>query len=115
MHAHTYRQTCTHRQTDRQPAINTDRQTYHAHPLGSAQAYLAVVLICVQHDGGIGEDVANICVFEQFRALHVVPGPETLHDTIDLLGLARQPEGVQIHPDGDVKRHACTDGQLSCD
>ena len=51
------------------------------------QAHLAVVLICVEHDGGVCKDVDDIRVLEQLRALHVVTCSEALHDAVDLLGL----------------------------
>lgn len=96
------------RPTHRQPPTTYTHKVLHA--------YLAVVLIGVEHDGRIGKNVDHIGVLEQFWALHVVSRPKALHDTIDLLGLAGQSERVQVHSDGDVKRHACqTDSYLVTD
>lgn len=53
---------------------------------------LAVVLICVQHDGGVGQDVDHIWVLEKVWALQVVSGTKALHDAVDLLCFSRQPE-----------------------
>ena len=51
--------------------------------------YLTVVLISVEHDGGVGQDVDHVRVLEQVRALHVVPRSKALHDPVDLLRLTR--------------------------
>jgi len=51
--------------------------------------HLAVMLISVEHDGGISQDVDHIRILEEVRALHVVACAKALHDPVDLLGLAR--------------------------
>lgn len=61
----------------------------HAQRSQCTQAYLAVVLICVEHDGGVGQDVDHIRVLKQLGALHVVPCSKALHDAVDLLRLSR--------------------------
>ena len=72
-----------------------------------SETNLAVVLVCVEHDGGVGQNVNHIWVLEEIGALQVVAGTEALHDAIDLLGLSGKPERVQVHPDGHIKGQAC--------
>ena len=55
-------------------------------------AHLAVMLVSVEHDGGISQDVDHIRILEEIWALHVVACPKALHDPVDLLGLARHSE-----------------------
>ena len=50
---------------------------------------LAVMLISVEHDGGISQDVDHIRILEEVWALHVVACTKALHDPVDLLGLTR--------------------------
>ena len=52
-------------------------------------AHLAVMLISVEHDGGVSQDVDNIRVLEEIWTLHVVACAKALHDPVDLLGLTR--------------------------
>ena len=46
----------------------------------------------VEHDDGEAEDVARVALLEQPRVLLAVPLRERLHDPVDLLSLAGQPE-----------------------
>ena len=66
-----------------------------------------VVLVGVEHDGGVRQYIDSIWVLEDLAALPMVVLAEGLHDAIDLLSFARQPEGLQVHADGGVKGQAC--------
>ena len=78
-------------------------------PAGTVEVstYLVVVLVGVEHDGGVGQNVDCVRVLEQLRVLGVVALPKALHDTIDLLRLPRQAEGLQVHAQGCVKAEGC--------
>ena len=53
---------------------------------------VGVVQHRVEHDDGEAEDVARVALVEQPRVLLAVPRRERLHDPVDLLRLAGQPE-----------------------
>ena len=72
------------------------------------EEYLAVMLICVEHDGGVSQDIDNIWILEQLWALLMVTSTKALHDAVDLLRLPWQSERVQVDSDSNVKGHACT-------
>ena len=46
----------------------------------------------VEHDDGEAEDVARVALLEEHFVLLAVTLRERLHDPVDLLSLARQPE-----------------------
>lgn len=64
-------------------------------------------MVGVEQDHRVGQDVDSISVLEQHGALLVVVGAEALHDAVDLLGLARQPEALQEGTHCPVESLAC--------
>jgi hypothetical protein len=74
----------------------------------SQKAHLYIVLIGVEHDDTVAQDVNHVRIVEEGRALLMIPLPKSFHDPIDLLGLSRQAERLQVHPDGHVKAQPCT-------
>ena len=53
---------------------------------------VGVVQHRVEHDDGEAEDVARVALLEEHFVLLAVTLRERLHDPVDLLSLARQPE-----------------------
>ena len=70
-------------------------------------AHPDVVLVGVEQDHRVAQDVDSVRVLEQVGALLVVVLAKALHDAIDLLSLSRQPEALQVQPDGHVEGQPC--------
>ena len=81
---------------NKHPVVNQGRLT---HP--------DVVLVGVEQDDGVAQDVDRVGVLEEVGALRVVVLAEGLHDSVDLLRLSRQPEGLQVQPDRHVEGEPC--------
>ncbi len=70
-------------------------------------AHPDIVLVGVEQDHRVAQDVDSVRVLEQVGALLVVVLAKALHDAIDLLSLSRQPEALQVQPDGHVEGQPC--------